>query len=1226
MKFTRKESTKGRCGHHSICCGAAAILCVAGLVVLFDYSAEDAGGISRQAPAIHADCGELLSAPSIEEARVRMGQARELARPTAASRLEGGEDIQELPLSEQKSLWAAFSEGRRMIYPIQERYRDLENNKGAHFYTQNPQNQIVARFLGDGVRFQSGWAGREWQGTIRLEGSLPLEIRQQGTQIEYAHENFLEWYANHPEGIQHGFTVAKRPANAHNGVLDLRLAVEGLRVEKLDGRDEGSSDLQFVNAAGEPVLAYSGILAWDANGRELGATMESTSTGLEILVADMDAVYPVTIDPLITSLETKLGPEITGSKPSAGDKFGYSVSMDGDTAVIGAFLDHTEAGTSAGSANVFVRQGSNWIWQAQLLAEDAAAGDNLGSSVSLEGDTALVGAQRDVDAGSDSGSAYVFVRSGTSWSQEAKLVAGDAGSGDYFGVSVSLDADTALVGAHLDDDGSSSSGSAYVFVRSGNSWSQQAKLLAADAHQSALLGYSVSLDGDTALVGAFGGGAAYIFVRDGTTWSEQAKLLAGDAASGDYFGRSVSLDGDTALIGADREDEGGGDSGAAYIFVRSGTSWNQEAKLVAGDSGNSNYFGYSVSVDGDMALIGAYQGESAGYTSPGAAYVFVRNDTSWDEQAKLTAEEPGSRDRFGNSVCLNGDTAIIGGPDNNNYASDSGSAYIFVRNQTEWSQQSILHIGDTAEGDQFGSAVSVDGDTALIGARYDDTDAGRDAGTAYVLIRSGGSWSQQARLEADDSAQDDSFGHSVSLSGDTALVGARSDDTAAGSNAGSAYVFVRNETIWSEEAKLEAGDAAEGDQFGQSVSLNSDTALVGAHLDDTAAGNDAGSAYIFVRSGAVWSEQAKLEGSDSTSDTWFGYSVSMDGDTALVGAYLGDTSAGADAGSAYVFVRSGTLWNQEAKLEAGDAEANDRFGFSVSLDGDTALVGAFADDTAAGSDAGSAYVYVRSGSIWSEEARLESEDGAEGDRFGISVSIDGDSALVGAVGDDNGGSYSGSAYVFTRGGTNWSQKVRVNAGDAHADDAFGWSVSLDGDIALVSAYTDDGLDNAAGTAGDQGSVYIFRLSQTGSSSDGDEVSDEWEMANGFDIHVEHDHLTKDSDHDGTTDLWEIFQGTDKTISGDGYGLREVAADIVNKSLSTRYRRSTASTGVVRSYRWSENLVDWHPGGTEIDGIQINFSSQVVESGAGYEIIELTAEVVSGEVERLFLKVELIPVG
>jgi hypothetical protein len=321
--------------------------------------------------------------------------------------------------------------------------------------------------------------------------------------------------------------------------------------------------------------------------------------------------------------------------------------------------------------------------QVKLTASDGARHDDFGRSVALSGDTALVGAKDAAAAGVDGGSAYVFVRSGTTWSEQAKLTASDAADNDHFGSSVAVSGDTAVVGAKDADAAGSFSGSAYVFVRSGTTWSQQAKLRASDAERNQSFGVSVAVLGDTALVGASddddagpGSGSAYVFVRSGTTWSQQAKLRASDAAAFDRFGWSVALSGDTALVGASDDDDDGNVSGSAYVFVRSGTTWSQQAKLRASDAAALDRFGFSVAVSGDTALVGVSLVDDSGFS--GSAYAFVRNGTTWSQQAKLTPSDPTVFDRFGLSVAVSGHTALVGAHENNAPAFESGSAYVFA--------------------------------------------------------------------------------------------------------------------------------------------------------------------------------------------------------------------------------------------------------------------------------------------------------------------------------------------------------------------------------------------------------------------------------------------------------------------------------------------------------------------------------------------------------------------
>ena len=286
-----------------------------------------------------------------------------------------------------------------------------------------------------------------------------------------------------------------------------------------------------------------------------------------------------------------------------------------------------------------------------------------------------------------------------------------------------------------------------------------------------------------------------------------------------------------------------------------------------------------------------------------------------------------------------------------------------------------------------------------------------DHGSAYVFVRSGGVWIEQQKLEASDADAGDLFGISVVISGETVVVGAVGDDGAAGGNQGSAYVFVRSAGGWSLQQKLEAPDAVAGDRLGASVAISGETVVVGADNDDGEAGFTQGSAYVFVRSGGAWGLQQKLDGLGRGGWGLFGDSVAISGETVLVGAF-GDDRTEANQGAAYVFVRSGGVWTEQQKLEAPDAHVFDEFGVSVTISGETAVVGEL-DDGAAGGNQGSAYVFVRSGGVWSLQQKLEAPNAARNDRFGESVAISGKTVVVGAEGDDGMAAVSqGSAFVF----------------------------------------------------------------------------------------------------------------------------------------------------------------------------------------------------------------------
>jgi|GEM_PF-600954 len=388
------------------------------------------------------------------------------------------------------------------------------------------------------------------------------------------------------------------------------------------------------------------------------------------------------------------------------------------------------------------------------------------------------------------------------------------------------------------------------------------KIVASDRGAGAVFGSSVAISGDYAIVGATGaavGGAAYIFVRSGTTWVQQQQILVSHATNGDRVGCSVAIDGDFAIVGARFEDldaMGGNlahDAGCAYIFMRSGNVWIEQQKLVANDRATLDEFGRSVAISGDHAIVGAlYEDHDATggseFNSAGSAYIFVRNGATWTQQEKIVASDRNIGDEFGGSVAISGDHAIVGArfvdydATGGAYSNSAGSAYIFVRSGDTWTQQEKIVASDRGTDDEFGRSVAISGDHAIVGAPTEDHDASGGeyvwkAGSAYVFVHSGDAWTQQEKLVASDRDDGDEFGLSVAISGDRAIVGARYEDRDAtggnfANNAGSAYIFVRGGDDWALHQKIVASDRATIDVFGESVAISADHVVVGALRED----------------------------------------------------------------------------------------------------------------------------------------------------------------------------------------------------------------------------------------------------------------------------------------------------------------------------------------------------------------------------------------------------------
>jgi hypothetical protein len=380
---------------------------------------------------------------------------------------------------------------------------------------------------------------------------------------------------------------------------------------------------------------------------------------------------------------------ISPGTPVWAEELGTSASMSGDTILLGApGRDHSA--TNAGAAYVFVRAGTGWAQQARLTADDAAVGDRFGISVSVWSDTAVVGAYQKAGAGTRRGAAYVFERIGTGWSQKAKLIGSDTDDFDYFGRSVAVSDDTVLVGSFQDYTGGVGSGSAYVFVRGGTGWAQQAKLTPSSAYPVQWFGNSVALVGDVAAIGSpfddsryAGSGSAYVFARSGTSWVQEIRLEALDADDLAYFGTSVALSGQRLAVGAPGDDHAGVRTGAAYVFVRSGSAWAQEAKLTAGDAAYDDAFGESIAIVDGFVAVGAPKEETTVGES-GSVYVFVNEGGAWREEAKLADATPEMFDEFGKSVAFAHDRLVVGSFGDDHTGPGCGSGFVFERVPTAY--------------------------------------------------------------------------------------------------------------------------------------------------------------------------------------------------------------------------------------------------------------------------------------------------------------------------------------------------------------------------------------------------------------------------------------------------------------------------------------------------------------------------------------------------------------
>jgi hypothetical protein len=585
------------------------------------------------------------------------------------------------------------------------------------FRAENPRQAMHADFTQQGAEIcsQSLRWGLEVRGYGYGDSLQPVNAvapTANANRVEYRRDGMTEWYENGPLGLEQGFTLTRPPGKENGQALTLELALRGDLIAALE---PGGKGLELRRRDGRAVLRYTGLEARDATGRELRSWLEVRGERLLVQLKDSGAQYPVIVDPWVQLAE------LTPSDGGQNDKFGWSVAISGSTIVVGSPY-HTVAATnqSQGAAYVFVQSGGAWTQQAELAASDGAAGDLFGWSVAVSGGTAVVGAiNHTVGSNTLQGAAYVFVQSGTTWSQQWELVNSDGAHGDSFGWSVAVSGSTALVGTIYHD---SEKGAAYVFAQGGSRWSQQAELTASDGAAGDEFGNSVALSGSTALVGAGSHDSAYVFVGSGGTWTQQAELTESNPQGGDGFGSSVALSGSTALVGAPDHMVGSNyEQGEAYVFVQSGGTWSQQAELTASDGIVQGGFGQTVALSGGIALLSGAHTIPSTNNEEGGAYVFVQSGTTWSQQAELTGSDENSVDQFGRSVALSGSTAVVSAPYQEvGSAEDEGAVYVF---------SSVLATISVTPSSGSGSSQAF---TAV----YSDSNGASDISEARMLINS----------------------------------------------------------------------------------------------------------------------------------------------------------------------------------------------------------------------------------------------------------------------------------------------------------------------------------------------------------------------------------------------------------------------------------------------------------------------------------------------------------
>ena len=863
------------------------------------------------------------------------------------------------------------------------------------------------------------------------------------------------------------------------------------------------------------------------------------------------------------------------------DYFGISVAVNSDAsiAIVGAYGRDDNGVSNSGSVYVFTRTNNGWIYQQKLTASDRVLNDLFGASVALNanGDYALIGAySRDDSAINERGAVYIFTRSGNTWTQQGKILASDAAADDLFGISVSVNADAsiaAIAAANDDDNATSNSGSVYIFTRSGSTWTQQQKLTESPPLENNEFGRNVSMsaDGSMIAISSMGSqltpvnqGRVYLYRRAGTSYGLFKTFFAKYPQAESRFGRSFALsyDGSYMLIGDEYNDTKANDCGSVIFFSTreldyadtnpakfiqrykivpnredsvanltfgrttsvssDGTKmlvsaphnflnadkvgevfyfekvngfWEQKQKFTSPDGVNGDAFGYGVAMNaaGDYALVGAINDDPT--TNKGSVYVYKLIAGVWTYQSKFYSSR--KQYQFGQTISMNaaGDYAAITEPGDTGLSASGGSTgvvYIFTRTGEVWTEQQIIFYKEESNPSQtqFGNGVSINADATwmVVGFYHDDIKAS-NAGAALIYHRTGTKWVLQQKLYAPDPTADVYFGGACAINADgNAILVSSNQKSDLGTASGVSYLFTRLGGTWTYRGKVYPDDGVAGQAFGGGTSFFGDDHFVVGSTNDSEYGVAHGSAYIFenkvkptdVNPPSGLSELYKFTADVPTMGDSFGRSVALNaaGDYALVGENRRNVDAIADVGRVYAYTRTNQQWTQVATIEPSDAVANDYFGTSVAMNSDAtiALIGAPYRDDSGISNRGAVYIYTRSGSTWTFQQKILAPNSVIEDIFGESIAVNQDAtiALIGAYGRDDGSiSSRGAFYYYTRSGTTWTYQNMILAADPASNDFFGYRVALNaaGDYALISA-----LDKDEGFVTDSGAVYIYTRS------------------------------------------------------------------------------------------------------------------------------------------------------
>ena len=755
-------------------------------------------------------------------------------------------------------------------------------------------------------------------------------------------------------------------------------------------------------------------------------------------------------------------------------QFGRSIAVYDDFAVIPVY---NYANGSLNIAFIYHFNGTSWKKVADLEVTSGDINSKFGVSCAMTDKAVVIGAYH---KNNRQGAGYVFEKPANGWTgtinESATLTYSNASADDYLGISVAMEGDIIVLGAYgLNDN----TGAAFVYKKTTEGWksaTETAKLTADDGSADDYLGRFVDIDNGIVAVSSYRNedakGAIYFFEEPAEGWkntTQSSKITDPDALSGNMFGHSFDLNGNVLAVGSFRYSKDQTSQGKISVFEKSGGSWVKKGDLTVTSPEFEELLGYEVKLSNDVVFAGTYRSNNEN----GATYIFEKPATGWTdmtETLKLTAPNANPGARFGISCAFRDSDLLVSSYYEDGAIPKTGAVYVYKKPTNGWknltdSAQKITPPPYNAKNARLGHYLDMDWPYAVATA-YGHSN---HKGIAYVYYNNGAGWSQIAELKASDGEFGDSFGIIPCIKDDMIVVGAFYDDN----EKGSAYVFKKPATGWTdmtETAKLTASDGESGDRFGRAVDIYNNTVIIGAYHDD----DETGSAYIFEKPTTGWkdnTETAKLTGSNISNNSYLAASVAINDEVAALSySYTNDTKTGA----VYLYKKPLSGWTnmtESAVLTASDNATKIRFGYPVTISENTLITGCYHDDDN-GYRSGSAYIFQKPLAGWAsmtETAKLLPSDGNNSDRFGWSIDLSGNIAVIGAYENNDNGTNSGSAYVYIS-DDNWesmTETYKILPEDGNSLAKFGYDVSISENQIMVGASEDDDVGV------NSGSVYFF---------------------------------------------------------------------------------------------------------------------------------------------------------